>query len=161
MLAPDAESSPCSLFGLGAVPSPSAAYRTPRAVPLFDNEPAPCAEFVPLMVHEVVLPLEVADCLLPVAEVEIASQAVSAAKTLPNNSAAGSSHTQHPTHMVLGIPNQANAHHSPDSMAHLPPTSAYRPALPPASAHRRQPISPPGKANIVAILKERELDSKK
>ena len=91
MLAPDAESSPCSLFGLGAVPSPSAAYRTPRVVPLFENEPAPCAEFVPLMVHEVVLPLEVADCLLPVAEVEIASQAVSAAKTLPNNSAAGSS----------------------------------------------------------------------
>ena len=151
MLAPDAESSPCSLFGLGAVPSPSAAYRTPRAVPLFDNEPAPCAEFVPLMVHEVVPPL---DCLLPVAEVEIVSQA---AKTLPSNRAAGSSHTQHPTHMVLGVPNN----HSPASMAHLPPTSAYRPALPPASAHRRQPISPPGKANIVAILKERELDSKK
>ena len=140
VLAPDAESSPCSLSGLGAVPSPSAAYRTPKVVPLFDNEPAPCAEFVPLMVHEVVPPL---DCLLPVAEVEIASQA------------------QHSTHMVLGVPNKSKAHHSPASMAHLPPTSAYRPSLPPASAHRRQPISPPGKVNIVAILKERELDSKK
>ena len=139
VLAPDAESCPCSLFGFGAVSSPiaetaeDAACRTPRTVSLFDNE------YVPLMVNEVVPPLEVADpslCLLPVAEVEIASQAVPAAKTLPCNNAmaAGSSHT--PTLMAPSI-HKAKAHHSPASMACPPPTSAYRPALPPASAFRR------------------------
>ena len=39
--------------------------------------------------------------------------------------------------------------------------SLFAPSLPPASAFRRQPISPPGKSNIVAILRKRELDSRK
>ena len=52
--------------------------------------------------------------------------------------------------------NTAGPPFSPASMA----------LLPPALAHRYQPISPPGKANIVAILRsislfKREIDSKK
>ena len=39
--------------------------------------------------------------------------------------------------------------------------SLFAPSLPPASAFRHQPISPPGKSNIVAILRKRELDSRK
>lgn len=137
VLAPDVESRTCPLFGLRAIPSPSAesdgdaACRTPKAVPLSDHEPAPCAECVPLMEIEAVPPPEIADpspCLLPVAEVEIASQA---AQSLPSNN------------------------------GYLPPRSAFRSALPSALAFRCQPISPPGKSNIVAILKKRELDSKK
>jgi len=136
VLAPDVESRPCPLFGL-AVPSPNAesagdaACRTPKAVPPSDHEPAPCREYVPLMEIEAVPPPKIAElspCLLPVAEIEIASQA---AQSLPSIN------------------------------AYLPPRSAFRSALPSALAFRCQPISPPGKSNIVAILKKRELDSKK
>ena len=65
--------------------------------------------------------------------------------------ALGTSHTP-----SLRRGNTAGSPFSPASMA----------LLPPASAHRHQPISPPGKANIVAILRshslfKREIDSKK
>ena len=39
--------------------------------------------------------------------------------------------------------------------------SLFPSSLPPASAFRRQPVSPPGKSNIVAILRKRELNSRK
>ena len=39
--------------------------------------------------------------------------------------------------------------------------SLLPPSLPPASAFRCQPVSTPGKADIVAILRKRELDSRK
>ena len=67
----------------------------------------------------------------------------------------GTSHT--PSHITpLRRGNTAGPPFSPAPMA----------LLPPASAHRHQPISPPGKANIVAILRsislfKREIDSKK
>ena len=69
--------------------------------------------------------------------------------------ALGTSHT--PSHITpLRRGNTAGPPFSPAPMA----------LLPPASAHRHQPISPPGKANIVAILRskslfKREIDSKK
>ena len=94
---------------------------------------------------------------------ETTSLPLPAAKSLPNNSlVAGSSHTPHNSSIVAPSIYEAKAPPTYSApMAFLPPASAFPPSLPPASAFRHQPISPPGKANIVAILRRRELDSKK
>ena len=139
LLAIDAEFAP----GAGTAPNVDAVEYNPRGEPLMRND--------------VVGALEDADSPSgPGLKLGIASKASKAysfrhceATTL------GTSHT--PSHITpLRRGNTAGPPFSPAPMA----------LLPPASVHRHQPISPPGKANIVAILRsislfKREIDSKK
>ena len=119
------------------------------AVPFPDDEPSPDYVLRP--------------CALLGLCAETTSLPLPAAESLPNDSlVAGSSHTPHNSSIVAPSIYEAKAPTTYSApMASLPPASAFPPSLPPASAFRHQPISPPGKANIVAILRRRELDSKK
>ena len=229
-LAPVTEPSPCPpLLRPHAEPSPgaknaetadNAAHSTiSEEAPLSEDEVMVASKSAPLA--DKVPPFETADlspCLLLGTEVELTSQPVPAARSLPNlvvapsipevkahgspapmaflpsasgfqpslppapaprfpapmaflPSASGyqplpppASVLCSPAPMALLTPASAYQPSLPPASAYqpsLPPASAYQPSLPPASAYRHQPISPPGKVNIVAILKKRELDSKK
>ena len=152
-----ADLSPCLLLGteveLTSQPVP-AARSLPRAILApgipevkAPGSPAPMAFLPPASAFQPSLPPESAPCFpAPMALLPHAS----GYQPLPPPASVLSS----PAPMALLTPASA---YQPS----IPPASAYQPSLPPASAYRHQPISPPGKVNIVAILKKRELDSKK